>query len=133
MTHLIWHPIHLFSLSSTNCFPIYELFICRIYSKSSKKYVPSPLHITHPMIWYILHVKLICNIDWSHPKILHINEIETMKCHVHSILLNCTVDFFIDGIPHDIASHSWKNVHCICAINNTRKHIWTCCVTFHHR
>ena len=61
MKHLIWHPIHLVSLSLMNCFPIYEVCICRISSNSPNKYVPPPLPITYLTIWYILHAQLICN------------------------------------------------------------------------
>ena len=42
---------------------------------SPKKYVTPSLSIIYPMIWYILHAKVICNIDWSHSKIVHINDI----------------------------------------------------------
>ena len=133
VTCLIWNPIHLASLSSTNCFPIYEVFICRSSSKSSNKSRPPTLPITNPMIWYILHAKLICNIDWSHPKIIHMNDIETMKCHVHSLLLNFTVYFILDWIPINSVRQSWNNVHWICAIKTTLKCICTCCVTLHNR
>ena len=113
VTHLIWHPIHIVFLRSTNCFPIYNLCIFRSSSKSPKKYGPPPLTITHPIIWSILHANLIYKIDWSHPKIVHMNDIETMKYHVHILLLNFTVDFLPGGGPFDILSHRWNNVHSI--------------------
>ena len=133
MTHIIWHPIHIASLSSTNGFTMYEVCsFCRYY-KSPKKYVPPPLTITHPMIWSIFYVNFICNIDWSHPKILHMNDIEKIKCHIHSLLLYFTLYFLLGGIPLDIVIHSLNNVRCICVINTKCKHIWTCCVNLHHR
>ena len=132
MTRLIWHPINIVSLSSTIFFPIYEVFFCCISSKSTKKYGPPPLPITHPIICSIFHVKLVYNIDWSHPKILHMNDIETMKFHVHSLLLNFTVDFILNGSPIDFLSHSWDNVRCICVTNTIFKHIRTYCVTLHN-
>ena len=90
-----------------------------------------PLPIKHPMIWSILHAKLIYNINWSHTKILHMNDIDRMKCHVYSILFNLTVDFIFDGSALEMFSHSWNNVHCIFIINTTFKHIYTCFVTLH--
>ena len=132
VTHLMWHPIHLVSLSLINYFPIYEVCICCRSSNTLNKYVPPTLPITHPLIWYIFHEKLICNIDWSHPKILHMNDIETMKFHVHSLLLNFTVDFILNGSPIDFLSHSWDNVRCICVTNTIFKHIRTYCVTLHN-
>ena len=50
--------------------------------------------------------KLLCNTNGSHPKIVHMNDIDTIKFHVHSLLLNFTVDFIIDGITLGIISHS---------------------------
>ena len=114
VTHLIWHPIHLVSLSSTTPPPIYEVCIFHSSSKYPNKYRPPPLPITNPIIWSILHANLIFTIDWSHTKMLHMNDIETIKFHVHSLLLNFTADCLLDGIPPDILIHSWNNVHCIC-------------------
>ena len=108
VTHLIWHLIHLVSLSLMNCFPIYEVCISCSPSKSPKKYGPPPFPITHPTFLSVLHVNLICNVDWSHHRIVHMNDIETTKCHFHSLLLNFTVDFLLHGIPLGIFSHSWN-------------------------
>ena len=132
VTHLILHRIHLVYLRLTIFFSIYEGCICHSSSKSPKKYIPPPLPMTYPMIWYILHEKWIFNIDWSHPKIVHMNDIETMKYHVHSILLNFTVYHFLDGVLLDIFSHSLNNSHWIFVIKTTCNHIWICCITLNH-
>ena len=132
MTHLIWHLIHLVSLILTNYFPIYEVCIFPSSSNSPNKYVPPPLPIKHPMIWSIFHAKLIWNINWYHPKTVHMNDNEKMRFHVHSLLLNFTVYFLLDRIPLFIVSYSLNNVHWIFVINNICKHILTCCVTLYN-
>ena len=60
------------------------------------------------------------------------NDIETMKCHFHILLLYFTVYFILDGSPLEIFRHSWNNFHWYCVINTTCKHIWTCCITLRH-
>ena len=133
VTHLIWHPTDIIFPISTNLPPIYELWICCSSSKSPKKYGTTTLPITNPIIWYILHAKLICNIDWSHTKIVHTNDFEMTKFHIHNILINLTIDFLLDGSPLEIVIQSWNNVHWLCVIYTTWNHIWKCCITLHNR
>ena len=84
------------------------------------------------MIWSILHVNLIWSIDWYHHKILLMNVIETIKYHVHSLLINFTVEFLLGVGPLYIVRHSWNDVHWLFVINTTCKHICKCCITLHH-
>ena len=111
VNHIIWNPIHLISIGSINCFPVNETCNCRNSSKSTNKNGPPSPPITHPKIWSIYHAKLICNIEQSHTKIVHMNDIETMKFHVHNLLISFTIEFILGGSPLDIYRHRWNNVH----------------------